>query len=253
MSGIYIMARRSYPKSKGKKRQARKRQARRTGGMRIEWASAKQTLMLPDDPFGTVFVLDDVNLGQFDRLSQIARAYQYFRINYIEMKWKPYQDTFVANGAVGEAVPYLHYLIDTGEVLIPASAGFNQMRDAGAKPIRMDDKTITVRWKPRVPIATAADSSYPVTLSYAQQTKKSPWLPTNDVANQDPFGWVASKVPHKGIYYGVEQAFNTLAPGENRYFGVEISVSCSFKKPLAFTNPPAEGLVPAPKKQVVAK
>lgn len=224
---------------KAGKRRARRAQRRRRQTSRVsEFASAKQTLVLGDDSMNNIYILDDTALFQFDRLSQIAHAYQYYRIKLIEMRFRPYQDTFFASnsGSAGTAsgtVPYFYYLIDTGETQLPlATTGFNQLADSGAKAIRFDDKTVKVSWKPRVPIATAGDSTSTPGLLYSMSTKKSPWLPTNNAANMDPLGWQASRVPHKAIYYGVE----TQVQGANNMYGVEITVHCEFKKPLAFTQ-----------------
>jgi len=212
----------------------------------IERASAKQTIDLPDDTMNQLFRLDDVNLSQFDRLTNIGKCYQYFRFTKIEMQFKPAQDTFVANG---ERVPYLHYLIDTGEVLnvLPGVPGFNQLRDAGAKPIRFDDKTIHVTWAPRVPVVTAGDSSAAPALTLNMASKKSPWLPTNNASNVEALGWVPSTTPHKGIYYGVEA--NALMA--DRVYNVAVTVHCEFRKPLVVA--PNEGATLAPRKEVVKK
>lgn len=229
------------------KKVARKVRRRRQARSASERASARQTIDLPDDVLNQVYRLDDVNLSQFDRLTNIAQSYQFFRFTKIEMMFKPAQDTFVANG---ERVPYLHYLIDTGEVLnvLPAPAGFNQLRDAGAKPIRFDDKSIHVSWSPRVPMATASDSTSTPALTYNMSTKKSPWLPTNNAANVDAFGWVPSSTPHKGLYYGVEA--NALMA--DRTYNVAITVHCEYRKPLIV--PPNNGETGiAPQKKILKK
>lgn len=212
-----------------------------------EFAGAKQTISLEDDALNSPYELSDVNLSQFDRLTNIAKNYQYFRFTKIHMRFKPAQDTFVANG---ERVPYLYYLIDKGENLniFSGALGFNQLRDAGAKAIRFDDKTINVAWKPLVPIATAADSSGVPPISYAMSSKASPWLPTNAVANTDPLNWIPSSIPHKGILYGVEA--NALMA--DRTYNVEITVEAQFKKPSSMV-PLGVEFTPAPHKKVVAK
>lgn len=237
----------------GKKRNPRRRPGargrRRTTGNVPEWASAKQTLELANDPINAVFRLDDVNLSQFDRLSHIARGYQYFRIKKIEYKVKPYADTFFANatGNTG-SVPYLYYLIMKSDTLNSVVNGFNGLRDAGAKAIRCDDKTITIPWKPTVAQGVAL-SEPNVTTSYASY-RTSPWLSTNKNV-MIPGGittWAPSEVPHLGLLYGVEQNFTN--PTEVLIYGVEITVHMEFKKPLPFTNDPQEPIV---KKEVVAQ
>lgn len=226
------------PRSRKPARRARKgrrvalrRRARPARRQLAEWASANQTIQLNDDPMNQIIQLDDINLSQFDRLSAIAQNYQSFRFTGIELKLKPYADTFATTAGEGQAVPYLNYLIDKGENLVPVTgpAGFNQLRDAGAKPIRFDEKTITIAWKPRVPMVSAYDSSSTPTFTLAMASRISPWLATNATANLDPSTWLPSTIPHKGIYYGVEQAF--VIPGGDRTYGCEITVHAQFRRP----------------------
>lgn len=196
------------------------------------YASANETVVLGDDPIQTVYSLSDVNLSQFDRLSKIAQGYQYFRINRIEMRFKPQMDTFT--DSTQNTIPYLHYLIDKGEVLaFSAAGGFIQMREAGAKPIRFDEKTVTVSWRPAVSMLVQ-DGTQPITLG-AAFNRLSPWLATNDLAGANSTIWQPSTVAHRGIIYGVE-ALTSVA----RSYGVELTVYVEFKKPLS-TYAPREG------------
>lgn len=215
----------------------------------IEYASAKQTLELANDPVNAVFRLDDVNLSQFDRLSHIARGYQYFRIKKIEYKIKPYADTFLSTLQVGNtgSVPYLYWLIMKSDTLNSITNGFDGLRDAGAKARRVDDKTINLSWRPTV--ATGVALSEPnITTSFATY-RTSPWLSTNKNVML-PGGittWAPSEVPHLGLLYGVEQNFTN--PTEVLVYGVEITVHMDFKKPLPFSN--VSDAPPAQKKEVV--
>lgn len=237
-----------------KRRVVRRRRAnlrsKKAGG--VEFASAKQTVALSNDPAGAIFRLDDVSLSAFDRLSQIARAYQYFRITKIEMKFKPFEDTFVNTSGTGStgSVPYFHYLVMKSDTLNSITNGFNGLRDAGAKPIRFDDKTVTVKWRPTVAQGVAL-SEPNITTSYASY-RTSPWLSTN--ANvMIPGGittWAPSTVPHLGLLYGVEQ--DLLNPIAVLQYGVDITVYCQFKKPLNFTNGNGVGEA-AHKKDIIAK
>lgn len=225
------------------KKDMRKRSA---GG--VEFASAKQTIKVADDPVNGVLRLDNVNLSQFDRLSHIARAYQYFRITKIGIKFKPLADTFLSTGAIGTtgSVPYLYWLINKSDSLQVSS--FNSLRDAGAKPIRFDDKTITKYWVPSVAQGVAL-SEPNVTTTFASY-KESPWLSTNQLVML-PGGtnaWAPSTVPHQGIIYGVQQDY---LPSETQlFYGVEITVYTQFKKPLQFSIP--EGGVAATSKDCTA-
>lgn len=244
---------RSPQKKKGarKQRQYRpkgRKMARRRSGV-VEYAGAKQTLELANDPVNAVFRLDDINLSQFDRLSHIARGYQYFRIKRVDYKIKPYADTFFANatGNTG-SVPYLYWLIMKSDTLNSVTNGFDGLRDAGAKARRVDDKVINISWRPSVAQGVAL-SEPNITTNFATY-RTSPWLSTNKNVML-PGGsttWAPSEVPHQGLLYGVEQNFTN--PTEVLIYGVEVTVHCEFKKPLPFTNP--LDAVPAQKKEVVA-
>lgn len=217
----------------------------------VEFASAKQNIELSNDPVNQVYRIDDINLKAFDRLVQIARAYQYFRFTKVVMKFKPLVDTFAIQGTgpgTFQSVPYLYTLINKSDTLNDmAINGFNALRDAGCKPRRFDDKTITVTWRPTVAqgVSLAENNN---TSTYATY-RTSPWLSTN--ANvMLPGGvttWDASTVPHLGLLYGVEQS-NTgdqVLP-----YSVELEVHAQFKKPLIYSVDP--GAAPAVKKEIIA-
>ena len=136
---------------KGKGRKGAKRRQYKKRAMMTEFASASQTLQLPNDANNTIYRYDTARLAAFDRLVLIAQAYQYYRITKIEMKFKPFYDTYsgpLDSAPATSTVPYFHWLINRGDNVDINS--FNALRDAGSKPIRFDDKTITVRWKPSV-------------------------------------------------------------------------------------------------------
>lgn len=234
---------------KGAKKMAKKSKTSTVGN----FAAATQTVQLPSDDFNTLYQLNNVNLSQFDRLSQIAGCYQFYRIKLIEMKFKPYVDTYInTTTQTSGSLPYFYYLIDKDEVLIPVGGptGFDQIRDAGAKPIRFDDRTVVVRWKPRVPQVIAGDDGGTPSLNWGAASKVSPWLATNNIANQNPVAWVASQVPHKGLYYGVDQDVSSGLPPAQ--YGTEITVHVEFKKPITFTARAGEGepMVPATVKEI---
>lgn len=212
----------------GKKRAMRQRRS----GSVSEWASAKQTLKLNNDPFNTILQFNQIRLNQFDRLSSIAQNYQFFRFTKVEMKFMPFSDTFIPgnNTNITPSVPYFYYLIDKGNVL--EVADFNGLRDAGCKPIRFDEKTVNVNWKPCVLtyVQDYQSQNPPATTTALPLMKRtSPWLSTSENGGQRTGGWIASGVDHTGILYGVEQDID----GDIVYsYGVEITVHAQFKKPL---------------------
>lgn len=242
------MPRKSKPSNKRPARKMRKRQPK----VRQEFATARQTIQLPDDTGNTVYTLDQVRLSQFDRMVAIARNYQFFRITRIEMKFKPFADTFTPGSGgpvMGQSVPYLYTLVNKGNVLNTAS--FNALRDAGAKPRRFDEKTLTVSWKPAVLYGVQDwTSGAPPTSQYVPGLKKvSPWLATNNQAGYRTASWIASSVDHCGLLYGVEQDI-AGATGQLSY-GSEMTVYFEFKGPL---NAPGVGDEHDPvTKEVIAK
>lgn len=206
-----------------------RRQNRKRAGKVSNYASASETITLPDDVVQTVYYMDNIRLEQFDRLSKIAQGYQYFRINRVDMRFKPQMDTFT--DSTQNTVPYFHYLIDKGNNLVPSAAGgFIQMRESGAKPIRFDDKTVTVSWKPCVSLLTQ-DGSQPITFG-AGLIRTSPWISTNDLAGAESTMWQPSTVEHRGLVYGVE-ALTSVA----RTYSSELTVYVEFKKPLSTYAP----------------
>lgn len=244
----------AYKKRAAKPRRAKRapRRGRKMTKPRMEYATARQTLQLPDDDANTVYTLDQIRLSQFDRMTAIARNYQYFRITKVEMKFKPFADTFApgtGGTVVNQSVPYLYTLVNKGNVLNTAS--FNALRDAGAKPRRFDEKTLTVSWKPAVLLGIQDYSSVitPVSTTVFNMKKVSPWLATSLNAGQRSATWAASTVDHTGILYGVEQ---DLAGTTGQLpFGVEITAYFEFKGPL---NAPGVGTEVEPvTKELIAK
>lgn len=228
-------------KAKGKKL-ARRRQVRRSGTS--EWASASQTIKTANDSMGTIYSLNSIALANFDRLSIIGRAYQYFRFTHCEVRLKPLADTFQMGGS-GQ-VPYAYWLVNKGENLVVDS--FDSLRDAGAKPIRFDDKTVVIRYKPAVLQFIRDIDPAGTRVANFGMTRTSPWLSTNDLAGQNPNVMIPSSVEHSGILYGVDGGNQ-----DTQVYSFEMTVHCQFKKPL--NNPGASRLDPAPvvEKKVTAE
>lgn len=216
-----------------------------------EFASAKQTLQLNNDNVNVLYTLYDMQLNQFDRLKQIARAYQYYRITKIELKLKPFADTFTNAG--GNSVPYLFWLIDRNESFNFSGSAFQDLRDSGAKPIRFDEKTVNIRWKPSVLQTIPNDQFNPPLTQTFMNSRVSPWLPTNRYAGAEVAinQWDCSIVPHRGLVYGVQQDLSTT-PWQ---YGTEITMHVQFKKPgiQATEIPPGVEVVKATPKDMTAK
>lgn len=232
-----------------------RKRARRVAKKVGEWAEAKQTLQLADDPMNIILQLNQIRLSQFDRLVNIAKNYQFFRFTRVEMRFKPYSDTYIpgaapgSGGAITPSIPYFYHLIDKGDTL--EIADFNSLRDAGCKPVRFDEKTVTVAWKPTVLLMTQdyQNQNPPATsVPKPALTRTSPWLSTSANAGERGGPWFPSDIDHTGILYGCEQ--NKTVPGIAYSYGVEVTVHCQFKKPL---NAPGSGTDLVVHKDVVAR
>lgn len=237
-------------KQQGRRKGRRLRQVRRKRASlaNSEFASAKQTVLLENDQVNQVYQLDNVNLSQFDRMCQIAEAYQYYRITKIEMKFKPFSDTYLPGA---NSIPVFMWLIDRAENFNLLLNDFQVLRSAGAKPIRFDEKHVNIAWKPTVLQTIPNDSANPPFTNTFSVSKLSPWLPTNRLAGGSAPGapWQASVVPHRGIYYGVQQDLVAAA----YQYGVEITVHMQFKKPNVERPAPGEGAQPAVPKVIAPR
>lgn len=184
----------------------------------------------PTTVSGTIFADYSCSLFQHERARAVAQGYQEFRIKLVEYKFKPLADTFAAGS--GSTVPYFYYLIDrarSNNGLVDAAS----FKAAGAKPIRMDDKTITVKYRPSVLYDTYDAGTL---TSLPRNYKLSPWLATNDNSTIG-LGFVPSQVDHNGIRWYVE-----MLTGEVQYL-VERVVHIEFRKPL-WVLPPTVSALP---------
>lgn len=199
---------------------------------------------MPADMINLVYHLNDVNLSQFDRLTTLGRCYQFFRFTKIEVRFKPFSDTFIQQN--NASVPNLYYVINKSDTLDCGT--FNQLKDAGAKARRFDDKTIVVAWKPAVANGVineqTATGILPTAVAWASY-RTSPWLSTDASPADGTVAWNPSTVPHKGLLYGVEQDITASAYS----FGIELTVHAEFKKPL--TMLPLGEVYQAPTRKIV--
>jgi len=164
----------------------------------------------------------DIQLQDFARAPAIAANYQQFRIKYFELKIQPDFDTFVVGGAGAQGVPYLYYIIDKAQALNNATTN-QQLKSMGAKPIRLDDKTITIRWKPSVLLSTQIATATGAVS--AQKYAVSPWLNCDEVtATGSTF--TPSSVCHYGIKWAVENV------GGSMTYSATLTAHFEFKKPL---------------------
>lgn len=174
-----------------------------------------------------MYNLRNIALSQFARAVQVAKAYQHYRIKKVMLEFKPAYDTFAPLALpAGQnlQVPYLIYMIDKSGS-IPTNVDSTALGQMGAKPIRFDDKTIKVAWRPSVLTQTFGQANT------QSQYKISPWLSTNANA-LNPGVFVPSDIDHLGIFWKVDRA-GVLPVGYDEYtYEVRITVEFQFKKPL---------------------
>lgn len=227
-------------KSKAKKSAPRRRgYGRRRGGYRRpqsvpEWASVTESVAL-DQITGLAYSmnqtygLNGTSLAQFiQRAVPVAQAYQHYRIKQIKLQFKPQFDTFFPDvGATGTGflVPNMFYMINKSGS-IPNNPTPTALKAMGAKPIRFDERTIPVAWRPSVLQENAG-----VLGDVGSGYKISPWLSTNANANQ-PGAWNPSTVQHLGVYWHIERPGTLPAGVAELTYSVQITVDFQFKKPL---------------------
>lgn len=218
---------------RGKKGMRRMRRFRPARGV-AEWASCTESVALSNITglaynMNQMYGLNGTQLGQFiSRAVPIAQAYQHYRIKRILLEYKPQVDTFFPDvGATGTGflVPNMFYMINKSGS-IPANPNVDNLRAMGAKPIRFDERTIKVAWRPSVLQENAG-----VLGDVGSGYKISPWLSTNANANA-PGLWQPSSVNHLGIYWIVSRPGTLPAGVAELTYDIQITVEFQFKKPL---------------------
>lgn len=226
-----------------KKRASKKRGVRKSAGIsrlpmtKKNVAKASQILKMTQLQSGAIYSVANLSLRAFDRLTNIGRNYQFYRIAKVVFRFKPLYDMFGQNLAQG-SVPYFYFIIDKGYNLSAQNtATFNALRDAGAKPIRLDDKTITVAWRPCVAVGVGDISQTGGPSQTFSMARRSPWLDTNANSATPTLPWAANGTDHRGIAFGVEQDILTGGTTQIPYIA-SIEVFFEFKDPIPVNNPP---------------
>lgn len=193
----------------------------------------------------SVVFADNFSLTNSIRAMTVAQAYQEYRIARVDMFVKPNADTFdsqlVATGA-NAGVPYFYYLIDKTGTLTNSTTTTATLKQAGAKPIRLDGKTIKISWKPSVMIGSQDQAGGPAPVSELVATYKiSPWITTNANASESGSVWQANSVDHLGIVFGAEQP---RGPLPTSVASITYRLTFEFRKPQWVSPAPAPGSEP---------
>lgn len=235
------LVRRAPRRKGGRRRLARRFPAQRVGDIARVTANLGQTMISANVPFS----MQNFALSNSTRAVQVAAAYQYYRIRRVVVKVKPIYDTFQLGANSTVTIPYLYYMIDRHNTF-PPNTTVQTLKNAGCVPIRLDDKTRTISFRPSVVNASMVSSgSGAAQTQYGLGTYRiSPWLSTN--ANNNGGGnpvvgpgspgvyWKADSTDHQGLLLFVEQ--NTV-PTPNQVCQLEYIVEYEFKKRL--WEPPA--------------
>lgn len=157
----------------------------------------------------------------FDRAQTVAQAYQQFRIKYIKMTFRPSADTFAP--VAGNIIPQLYFMLDKSNS-IPTNANMGTFLSMGCRPRRMDDKNLVYVWKPTVLNTSLAQGG----VMTSADLLTSPWLSTNNNAQQPGAAWAASTIAHLGCAFMVTK----INPNDNINYLVDLEVVFQFRKPL---------------------
>jgi len=167
------------------------------------------------------------------RAQAVAQQFGLYRIAKVSFKFKPSFDTFdgvnsAANGPV--QVPTLYWKMNR---FADAPGYFNSsdLKTLGAKPIRFDDKQISLAYRPNIltGIVSGGDNSGSV--------KMTPWLNTDQAPDTPNF--VISDTNHYGHFHLVECAM--AGNGSLPVGTFDASIVYEFKNPRTKWSPAPSG------------
>lgn len=240
-------------KTKGKRIAKRRAYRPRTGYRsrlaKSEFASMKETYEFATLDNNTGYIDYENALARNSRASQIAQGYREYRITKVEYIFKPTLDTFQGPMLGGSTIPYLYAMVDRVGALADFTTA-DQLREMGAKPRRLDDKSLRVVFKPAVLEYTLDKNG---SSNQFARPLVSPWLSTDKNNSVDPAGpgWAPSSIDHLGLAWILESGGgNTVL---NQY-NVEVVTHFQFRKPNLNKPVGMEGVDgKPPAKQVVGK
>jgi len=137
-----------------------------------------------------------------ERALAVCEQFALYRISRVVFKYKPFFDTFTPSAVAGTpannfigTVPNLYWKMNRFADNPPAW-NVDDIKAMGSKPIRFDDKPITVSYKPNILLASASGGSD------SGQVKMTPWLNTDE--STETANFVPSDTEHYGHFYYVE-------------------------------------------------
>lgn len=167
---------------------------------------------------GQTYDLNNISIAGLTVAPQLANLYQYYRITSVQWRLKPNFDTYMGQGSSQTGgLPYLYFLYDKSGSL--GSLSGPQFLACGAKPVRVDDKSINRRWRPCVRISDP-DASVPM-------FKTSPWMPTHTTD-----GVTLNSPKHLGAVWYVSKSDSNDA----QTYLIDVTVTVQYRKPLVTSS-----------------
>jgi len=181
--------------------------------------------------FGIQGIVGVVN-GQPTRAGMVAPAYGLYRIAQVEYKITPKFDTYSSGLAPGGdapvEVPKMYWKINRyGD----APVGFTEqdMLSLGSKPVRLDDKTLTIKYKPNILLANSGQPAQALD-GGSGQVKITPWLSTDSRPDNGQFA--LSTTQHYGHLMYIECA--AAGDGTPAVCEIQARIVYEFKNPRMY-------------------
>jgi len=161
----------------------------------------------------------EIALTQFPRAVDIADNFQEYRITKLVYKYTPKYDTFSSTATTLVSVPYLY----TKRMVYPApnTFGVTFLTALGAKPKRLDDKSLTVSYRPNTYVIT----TIPGAGNPGSKTVMSPWLSTH----YQPI--TGAPVIDATLHYGHVSWISQDNPPAGPTCSLEVTAYFEFRKP----------------------
>lgn len=159
-----------------------------------------------------------VPAGAPTRASIVAPAYGLYRVAQIEYKITPKYDTYNANLGQG-GVPIGDQAVEVPKLFWKMNrygdspVGFTalDMLSLGSKPVRLDDKTLTIKYKPNILLANAGAAAVAQD-GGSGQVKITPWLSTDSEADNNAFALSTTKHYGHIMYIAAAAAGDGVSP-----------------------------------------
>lgn len=220
------------PKTKAAKTKRGAVKRRTGGGLRTSDPNrAAAVEILPDVVLqhNTPYIFSKAGITG-SRASALAAQFGFYRIAKITYVHRPYFDTFTPDPTgvpVGNplTVPQLYWQMNRyGDA--PAVFDGDYLRSLGSKPIRFDDKNVTVSYKPNM-LMVGEDNAG----NDASQVKMTPWISTDERPGDGVF--TLSTAEHFGHLLYIDSAAS--APGQVGV--VDVQIHYEFKTPRTQRTP----------------